>query len=309
MRVLIAGAGAVGRLVAARMTRAGVECALFGREPGAAARIEASGIALEEEDGSIERVPVRGAGTIAARWDLLAVCVKSYDVPVALAGGVRGLAPAGMVLVLANGLGNLEAAEARWPRARCLAGVLYLGVLRQGADGVRVMGEGALAIGSRAAPAETVLAAVRTFERAGFRAERAQDIDRAIWEKAALNCALNPVAALLGIENGRLPASPAFSAAVRTAAEAAAVARACGVALPDVDWRARLDELCARTAANRCSMLEDLAAGRRTEIDALCGRVAALGAARGIEAPWNACLAALVGAREGEKRSAPHGGA
>lgn len=303
MRVLVAGAGAVGRWIAARLSCAAIDCGLVPRRPSDAARFAAAGIALHEADGSVVRVPVRAVSEPAPSWDLLAVCVKAHDVGAAVERCVRGLTPEGLVLVLSNGLGNLETVESRWEPARCLAGVVYAGALREGDTGVRVTGDGRVRVGGRHGRRAEAAAVTALLARAGIRAEPVDDIDRELWKKAALNCALNAVAAVVGVENGRLPATPAFAAAVRTAEEVAAVARAAGVALAESNWSESLAELCAHTAANRCSMLEDLAAGRRTEIDALSGRVAAMAVEYGLDAPLNACLARLIRALDEGARS------
>jgi len=58
-------------------------------------------------------------------------------------------------------------------------------------------------------------------------------------------------------------------------------------------WNAVLD-VCAATAANRSSMLQDVEAGRETEIDAMNGAVCRMAEAAGAEAPWNAAVTNLV---------------
>ncbi|MCI0651212.1 MAG: hypothetical protein L0Z55_04955 [Planctomycetes bacterium] len=111
-----------------------------------------------------------------------------------------------------------------------------------------------------------------------------------------MNCGINPLAALAGIENGVLPRTPVFSFAVTTAVEVARVARAAGIALdPGEDhWAGQLRCVCDESAANRCSMLEDLRANRRTEIDSLCLAVSAAGGARGVATPCNDLLGRIV---------------
>jgi 2-dehydropantoate 2-reductase len=89
----------------------------------------------------------------------------------------------------------------------------------------------------------------------------------------------------------------AWEMAVAAATEALAVARASGINLT-VDPEARLREVCTATAANRSSMLQDVLAGRRTEIEALNAQVAVRGASHGIPAPVNHILTQLIRAWE-----------
>ncbi len=70
------------------------------------------------------------------------------------------------------------------------------------------------------------------------------------------------------------------------------------------DARAYLEtfysELIPPTAGHESSMLQDLRAGKRTEIDALCGAVERLGAAHGVATPVTSALAVLVRAAESD---------
>ncbi len=81
--------------------------------------------------------------------------------------------------------------------------------------------------------------------------------------------------------------------AVAAAAEAQAVAQAAGLNLSG-DPEARLRQVCAATAANRSSMLQDILAGRPTEIEALNAQVAARGRALGLPTPVNDLLTLLL---------------
>jgi 2-dehydropantoate 2-reductase len=76
--------------------------------------------------------------------------------------------------------------------------------------------------------------------------------------------------------------------------EAAQVASAEGVDLSDFDCFTELNRVLEATAANRCSMLQDVMAGRATEIDSLCGEVVRRGEEYGIATPLNQQLLTLV---------------
>ena len=76
--------------------------------------------------------------------------------------------------------------------------------------------------------------------------------------------------------------------------EAAIVARASGVDLGDIELDEYLRDVVVISPENRCSMLQDIMAGRPTEIDALCGAVVLRGEAEGIPTPCNAILHGLI---------------
>ncbi|WP_248517456.1 ketopantoate reductase family protein [Salinarchaeum laminariae] len=147
-----------------------------------------------------------------------------------------------------------------------------------------------------------------------------------LWSKLAVNVAINPVTALARVENGALagadiavatgeeveaagegtvaagqdemPADEPRDTARRAAREVARVAQASGVALTESDAVAELDEVVEATAANRSSMLQDVEAGRRTEIDAIAGSVIDRAEAHDVPVPVTRTLAALLMAWE-----------
>ena len=116
--------------------------------------------------------------------------------------------------------------------------------------------------------------------------------------------AINPLGALLGVPNGRLLELPdALIVQESVIKECVPVAAAKGIALDAVEMMEATREVCRKTAANLCSMLQDLRAGRRTEIDSINGAFARFGREAGVAAPYNELLARLVRAKEREASS------
>ncbi|MEE8142083.1 MAG: ketopantoate reductase family protein [Planctomycetota bacterium] len=328
MRVLIQGPGAIGRLLTARLALAEIEVGLLDHDPKRAKQLRREGISLMQESREHRAsVKVLCGGTAVSKSngprhgsathgmmeaDLLVVCVKAYDVARAIPSGVRYLRKEGLLLVLSNGLGNLETAQLHWPRGQCLGGTITYGALREGMTGVRCTGDGRIRIGADVketgeafSGGERSAEVAQLFQSAGLHTEVVEDIQQVIWEKVAINCAINPVAALLGVENGQLPKSAAFPVAEHAAEEAAAVSVAAGVGLPVDGWGAHIEEVCETTPHNRCSMLVDLENRRRTEIDELNGRVAVWGGRLGVATPVNLTLTRLVKAVESLSPLAP----
>ncbi len=121
------------------------------------------------------------------------------------------------------------------------------------------------------------------------------DADAMLWSKLLINVAINPLAAICGVRNGELLTRPDLhQQALDAMHEAASVALAEGVDLSDFDLEVELDEVLAATAENRCSMLQDVMAGRSTEIGAICGEVVRRGEEHGIPTPLNQQLLTLV---------------
>ncbi|HYW54002.1 MAG TPA: ketopantoate reductase C-terminal domain-containing protein, partial [Dongiaceae bacterium] len=123
------------------------------------------------------------------------------------------------------------------------------------------------------------------------------DIQAVLWRKLVVNAALNPSCALTSRENGAVVTDPDLGALARTLAlEAAAVARAEDVDVGD-PWLA-VEAAASASTANRNSMLQDLDAGRPTEIDAISGAVVRRAATHGIAVPVTEAVLRLVRGRE-----------
>ena len=126
-----------------------------------------------------------------------------------------------------------------------------------------------------------VAAVVDLFRGAGLECQPREDIEAVLWEKLVINAGINPLTALLRVLNGALLQLPeAWEVAVAAAQEVQAVARATGLSLSG-DPASRLRQVCTDTAANRSSMLQDILAGRPTEIEALNAQVSSRGRALG----------------------------
>jgi 2-dehydropantoate 2-reductase len=208
------------------------------------------------------------------------------------------------VLTLQNGLGNAATLRS----ALLCAGVrpsVWMGVTTQAAfrpePGVVVhTGDGITAIGRRTIGANERLKAIAAcFSTAGWSTIAVDDIHRWVWRKLAVNAAINPLTALAGVPNRAISRDTGLrTAAAALATEVVAVANARGVAIDTAEVLAAVEEVARATGDNRSSMLVDLDHGLRTEIDAINGAVVSEGVRRGVKAPANQLMTALIRARE-----------
>lgn len=300
-RIAVVGPGALGCLFGGGLALAGHRVAMLARRPEHAAALERDGIAIDR-DGAERRAAVAASTDPAALGpvDLAIVLVKSPDTAAAAAALPALLGADGVALSLQNGLGNAERLAEAVGLARVLGGVTSQGATLVGPGRVRHLGFGPTAlaelVGGRSARAEAVAGLL---DAAGIPARAAEAVAPLVWGKLLANVAINPLGALLRCTNGRI-AEDADGAALLAGLvdEAAAVAHAAGVELAIGDPVAHVREVARLTYHNRNSMLQDVEAGRRTEIDAINGAVAALGARLGVPTPLNETMARLVSALE-----------
>jgi 2-dehydropantoate 2-reductase len=293
----IVGAGAIGLVFAATLAQTH-DVVVLTRRATLAERIANDGIVLVHDDG-VETVRV--AATVDAQRfidrEAVIVAVKAYATFEALQP-LRDVLPAeALVASVQNGIDFEQTARRALPKARIVAGSTTQGAISLGDGRVRAAGAGPTIFASdtSAMPTSDDLAAA--FRSAGLDARVVDDIAPVLWRKLIINAAINPLGALTARPNGGVVADPDLRDLARLAAqEAAAVAAAEGIAIDDA-WGA-VEAAARTTAANRNSMLQDLDAGRPTEIDAISGAITQRAQAHGLTVPLTATLLRLVRARE-----------
>ena len=316
VRVAVVGAGAVGSYFGGMLARSGVPVTLIARAAHVEA-IRANKLFIDAMSFQ-ERVAVNASTEISAARDadVVLFCVKMTDTEEAARSLAPYLAPNAIVVSLQNGVDNV-------PRIRAasgidaLAAVVYIAAAMPEPGHVKHSGAGSLAVGELAdrTPADRTPAGRNSpskssapppagraeriaalFTAAGVPCRVSQDIEADLWSKFVLNCAGNAVTGITQISYERL----AHSAITRdifnlVIAETVAVARAAGVKLPEVDYVSEgLKFLQGVGADATSSTAQDLARGKRTEIDSLNGYVARRGKELGIATPANLVLFALV---------------
>ena len=200
------------------------------------------------------------------------------------------------MLTLQNGLGNQELLEEVIPRGRILLGVTTYPADLLGPGHVGSHGEGEIRLMTADGVHRPIADAVAAMLNAsGQTAMVDPDLAVAIWSKVAFNCAMNSICAVTGCRVGELGANPDGRAlALDIAGEVVAVARKAGVAVEAETVRATIEHAMDTHLAHKPSMLQDMLAGRPTEIASINGAVVAIAARLGQPAPRTAALYALV---------------
>jgi 2-dehydropantoate 2-reductase len=314
VKIVVAGAGAIGGYIGARLARAGADVVLFAR--GAHLRaMQERGLRVISPDGDFEvRPPVAGDLAAIGKADVVFLGVKAHSLT-ALAPQLSPLFGSATVVVSTqNGIpwwyfeaygGELEGlrlervdpggvvASAIEPR-RVIGSLAYFstdlaepGVIHH-TEGNRIsLGEPDGTRSDRCrAVAEALIAA-------GFRSPMTTRIRHEVWVKLLGNVAFNPISALTRATLEEMVRHPEVSRLVRQVmTETEAVAARLGIDLPiSIDQRMAGAE---KVGAHKTSMLQDLEAGRPMEIDAVVGAVVELGARLGVPMPATNAVYACV---------------
>ncbi|MCL6584683.1 MAG: 2-dehydropantoate 2-reductase [bacterium] len=305
MKYLVVGTGALGSIFGGFLHLSGQEVGFLGRGEHFE-HIRRQGLLIRGIWGEHR---VSGLKTFSSPREVpsackvILLCVKSFDTAEAVRQTANLLAEDGLVVSLQNGLGNVEKIAAEVGSRRTLGGRVIFGVEipRPGEAQVTVCADKVVlgSVGPQGADREKIKQIVEDFCRAHIPTEMVDQIFPFIWAKVLYNCALNPLAALLGVTYGELGENPQTQAIMKEIiAEIYQVAARIGITLPQSSAESYFDHLLntliPATASHHASMLQDLRRGKRTEIDALNGAISQMASELGLPAPANLLISRLI---------------
>lgn len=294
----IIGVGAVGSLLA-YMARKGKPSVIYrSRIYGEA--IDCFGGVVVQVDGNEYVVSVDHYLVGEApenHYDYVFIAVKAHDTPSALQEALRIVEDEGVIVVVQNGIGGLELVEEeagkKKPGVGVAGGVLTYGVTRVRAGIAMITGVGELIVGYRGRRPDEKLAKIKEVLEGNIRV--VDDIEPYRWLKLIVNAAINPVTALFNAPNRvLLEVDEAWKIAEIVVDEALRVVNALGIRLPVDDVLGYVRTVASTTADNLSSMVQDLRAGRKTEIEYINGVIARLARENNIDAPVNNVLTLLI---------------
>jgi 2-dehydropantoate 2-reductase len=302
MKVVIVGAGAMGCLFATLLHRAGVEACLLERSDESVEAISHHGILLEDnaDTHAVKGISITQNAASIGHAEYVMFLVKAFDTEQAAVSVAPCVGPGTVIVTLQNGIGNVERLSEDFPLQSILAGTTAHGATLLGPGHVRHAGSGETLISSLRLKDRTLsIELCHVFEMAGIKTRIVDDMQMLLWGKLLVNIGINPLAAVLDINNGRLldfeNVRHIMRAAVR---EGVAVAAAKDIFFNLDEQVSRVEDICRATQNNICSMLQDLRAGRKTEIDYLNGAVMREARALRVPVPVNSMLTDLVRAKQ-----------
>ena len=309
IRVLIYGGGAVGLGIASCLLHSGNEVDILAR-PQTVAALETEGLTRTGIFGDVHASP--GAfrcykslqEACSGPYDFVLICTKSFDSLAAAQdlGGQRACMDSSAKLVLfQNGWGNAEVFAGRFDKSRIFNARVITGFHRHRPHKVEItVHADSIHIGSLfGTDASLVENLCRAISAGGIPCETTDAIEKDLWAKMLYNCALNPLGAILGVPYGALAEHAATRQLMdRIVEEVFEVMVASGYKTHWQKVRDFLavfyDRLVPDTAEHRSSMLQDITAGKRTEIDVLNGAVIRLANELGLQVPYNGAVYRLI---------------
>jgi len=297
MRVCVIGCGAVGSLFAANLAQLDeVEVWAYDLWQPHVDAINAHGLRLSGAGDVVGRLRATSDPRELPACDYGIVATKSMHTSAALAATAHAF-ERGAVCSVQNGAGN-EELVAEHVREVIRGTTFPAGhIVEPGHVGWDTKGDTHIGpFEPRPAPMDKVRELADACTRAGMPTHALEDARGAQWRKLIFNAASNAIAALTGFTHGRIAEFPPTRAlAWDVMAEGRAVSDAQAIVL-DMSPEELFDHAARKDVAygHKPSMLQDVEAGRETEIDFLNGAIVVFGERHGVDAPLNRALTALV---------------
>jgi 2-dehydropantoate 2-reductase len=300
VRVCVVGCGAVGSLFAAGLAQLDdVEVWAYDLDQAHVDAINTHGLRITGAGELTGKVQATTDAQALPQCDFGIVAVKSMFTDAAMAATAHAFAQ-GAVCSVQNGAGN-EELVAKHVREVIRGTTFPAGhIVEPGVVGWDTKGDTHIGpFEPSPAPMDKVERLADACTRGGMPTHALEDARGAQWRKLIFNAASNAIGALTGLTHGRIAEPPTRDLAWAVMAEGRAVADAQGIVL-DQSPEELFDFAARKEIAydHKPSMLQDVEAGRATEIDFLNGAIADFGERHGVQAPLNRALTALVKGRE-----------
>lgn len=300
----ILGAGAIGSLWACHAYKNGRPAKLILRDRQRLAQYrEATGL-MAQLAVAAELLPVTAScpEDLPTGIEHLLVTTKANQTLTALESVADKLAEQPLLVLLQNGLGVAQQIQQRFPQALILQASTTEGAYREGLFSLVHAGRGATHLGQSQdlageplAPAH-VAEIAQSLSFAPLRVQPCDNIDAVLWRKLAVNCVINPLTVIHRCRNGELLDNPLALAQMNSLIDEILLL---SQHLGREGWVTGLAEqvyqVARDTALNRSSMLQDVEAGRETEIAYITGHLCQLGRQHGVDLPGHEKVLAALG--------------
>jgi 2-dehydropantoate 2-reductase len=296
MKIGIAGAGAMGSMFAFFFKKANIDIAVFEKDKNTVDYYKKGVLFIVDRKEEKAVFEISASPDILKDRSIIFIFVKSYDTE----GAIKIIAPEinkeSIIVTLQNGIGNKEIIGKYIPDKRIVYGSTSIGVTRVNSGTIRLGGMGDIVIGGEDNPVRSI---EQVLELAGLKTIITDNADIAIWKKAIINAGINPLGALLEIPNGKI-ISNEFARRIQEqiVMEAVLIAQTIGLSFNQEEMVQQTINVCEKTSSNLCSMLQDIMAKRRTEIDSINGILIEYAKKNSISAPFNEVIYNLIKAKE-----------
>jgi 2-dehydropantoate 2-reductase len=279
MKITIIGAGAIGTTLAALLSKKGTEISILSNK-----EIEGDKeIMLMNFRGKTIRKKVRIINTLDdSDWYILAV--KSYDVK-ELINSLKN--KKANILCCQNGIKTYNLLKTEINEKRLSHMVTGMGCSKIDTGKAEFKGSGFTFIGEFSGEIRGAINELASImNESEIECKIVDNIFNYVWLKTIINSSINPVAAYNKVVNGKLSEPSLNDQVKKICNESILIAQKIGIDLPLNPWE-EVKNIIRNTSDNKCSMLQDLENGNRTEIDAINGEIIRIAKANNLNCKYN----------------------
>lgn len=299
MKVGIAGAGAVGCHYGAKLQQVGMDATYLARGAHLAALQQRGLIHQSNDTETVLKVSASDDASILSGCDVVIIAAKTTGLSEICEQIAPHISKGTVLMTVQNGVQAPDVVAARFPDHAVIGASAFIGARIEKPGLVIHSAAGHIRFGGWQGDSSEVMHALAdAWQQAGVDARVVDDVRALLWTKLLWNIGFNAITALTRRYARDIASSEDSLQWVRGAMqEGVAVAQALGVKLDESAIASHI-ELTMKGGPVKTSMWQDMEHGRKTEIEAMNGMVAAEAAKQGIEAPVNAMLASLIRAAE-----------
>lgn len=289
--VAIIGLGAVGAVVGEQLEKilgSQLYCVL---DTERKTRYEKNGIFINNQRCNFNYVTPDQLPVV----DLIILATKNLQVEDAIKAVSKGVGEATMILSLLNGIQSEKDIAAAFGEEKTLYGFIIDLQSINLSGNITCTGKGKIVFGEKDnSVSERIKAVKQLFDAAGIKYEVPENIQLAMWKKFLINTVFNSLGAITRSTYGGFNFEVMKKLARKIGAEVVAVANAENIPLTEEMVEEDIKLTCSYNPLGKCSMLQDVEAGRNTENKWFCGTICKLGTLHGIATPYCEFLGDLL---------------
>ena len=281
MDITIIGAGALGNLLTTKLSKNNKVKLIVKTKH--ADLIENQEILFRDIKGNIIKSRIK-IGTNIENCDLIILCVKSYDAQILIQKLSNLDTP---LLLCQNGLKTMNYALNNIDEKRLSYLVTGNGISKIKTGISEHKGLGFTYLGNLSKSKSNLLQNIsKNLKEEDMDCKIVENIEEFVWLKTVINSAINPIATLAEVKNGKLKNPELNDEVKKLCEESSKIASSNGIKLPLDPW-IEINKIIEKTADNKCSMLQDLENNQQTEIDAINGELIRIGKKLSINTIYN----------------------
>jgi len=294
MKAGIIGAGALGSLFAHYFHEHLIDFVIYEKNKEIVTDIQKNGLTLLKGGTSKMITPIiNSSPEVLSDSQIIFLFVKSYSTGEALQDVSTYINKDSIIVSLQNGLGNIDEIRKFIEPGRIVYGTTTIGSAKSSMSTVVSGGSGIINIGG--AESGNVQRIHHLLNSASLNSYTVDDPDYYLWHKVVINAGINPIAAILGIPNGEILTNRyASMLQEKIVWEAVNSATANNIKMDFTEILKTTRDVCEKTSANICSMLQDGRNKRKTEIESINGKLIEYGESKGVDMPYNKSLYLLI---------------